>query len=314
MATVFAAASGASQAGGVTAVHTHSLIVDGRCVAATGDEEDQLWLAGAGAALRTVWSTEKGDRAVFYADFDWSEHEQGHFDQIYLQGNGPLGRWKVRAGRYFVPFGLLPSFNTEYLLLASHEEEFLGLRSDAGVQVLGYFDEFDYALSASLGAGTEWRVPEDKRGLFSGRLGWAGQSTNVGVSALYGYVLDQDADKTDRPRGIRLRRRLGVDATLYRGRAVLRAEVSGGSNSPGDDVSGTHDFGGAQAFWDFAFSPKWEWNTKYAYQDEAVDEHAAGLGITYTWGRHVRLRAAAERRWREHDTFDVGQAQLYAEF
>ncbi len=202
MATVvFVAASGALQAGGVAAVHTHTLIVDGRCVAATGDEEDPLWLAAAGAAIRTVLSTEKGDRAVFFADFDWSEHEQGHFDQIYLQGNGPLGRWKVRAGRYFVPFGLLPSFNTEYLLLASHEEEFLGLRSDAGVQVLGYFDDFDYALSASLGTGKEWRVPEDKRGLFSGRLGWAGQSTNAGVSGLYGYIVDEDAGKGGRPPG-----------------------------------------------------------------------------------------------------------------
>jgi hypothetical protein len=310
MVGIFVATSGALQAGGVTAVHTHSLIFDGRCVAATGDEEDPLWLAAAGAAVRTVVSTEKGDRAVFYADFDWSEHEQGHFDQIYLQGNGPLGRWKVRAGRYFVPFGLLPSFNTEYLLLASHEEEFLGLRSDTGVQVLGYFDDFDYALSASLGTGTEWRVPEDRGGLFAGRLGWAGQSTSAGVSGLYGYVVDEDTAG----KSARLRRRLGADATLHRGRSVFRAEVSGGTDSPGTDGSITHGFGAAQAFWDFAFSPKWEWNAKYAHLNEAMDEHVTGVGITYTLGRHVRLRAAAERRWREHDTFDVGQAQLYAEF
>ncbi len=324
-AVLLLSAAWSASAGDISVINAYSLRLDGRAVSSDANDKDSLWFARAGATMRSVFSTEKGDRAVFFADLDWNEHEPPAFDQLYFQLHGPLGKWKTRGGIFWLPFGLLATgFNTEHLLLQSHEEDFYGLRNDAGVQISGYVKSVDYAVAATMGGGC-FELADARRsggGAFSGRLGVEQETARLGASALYGSMLDSE-DACGRgsfpPAQETIRRRVGVDATVEKGRAMLRAEAAFGSTTPRFGAARTEPFFAGQAFWDFALSPQWEWNTKYAYKNEAEVEHWAGSGVTYAWKHQtnpiLKLRASVERRWRERqEPSHVAQTQVYVEF
>jgi len=78
---------------------------------------------------------------------------QMHFSNFYTVGNLGVGRPKVKAGQFVVPFGTLAEYDTHTLLLQTPYARTLGIRLDRGVGLEGFAGEWDYWLSVTSGNG-----------------------------------------------------------------------------------------------------------------------------------------------------------------
>lgn len=241
---------------------------------------------------RNVWSDDLGDRwiAVAQIDLDHNLSEVKPY-QVYGQYKGPLGRWNVRAGHAFVPFGLLATLDTERLLLHGIEEETIGIRLDTGLSVLGRAGAIDYVGAVSTGTGDPRHVGRSAAPLFSGRAAYVNGDSLFGLSVLSGEVATEDTSS--------IRKRLGaLDATMSLGRTTLRAEFVAGT------TDGETNAGGLLLA-DYSITPRFDLNGRYAQWDET---HSAAIGGTLRLDHGFAIRVAAQHHFR--DVTEAGQNEI----
>ena len=267
--------------------------------------EDRLNLEGVFLNFRKTWSDEMGDRwiAVIQSDFDDNFSRVKPY-QVYLQYKGPLGKWNIRSGHFLLPFGLLATYDTERLLLQGLEKTSLGIRKDTGVEALGRFGMWDYAVSVTDGLSDLKFIDSKANPVFTGRLAYVQDDWQIGISALAGRVLiDPDFGTGD---GDVRENRLAVDITRILGPAVIRAEASGGTDN------GCLVYGGL-VLADYALTPKMEVNSRVASWHGDSDSQSLGLGITYQIRQGLYIRLADTYDFRRKNKNEI-EGQIYYEF
>lgn len=268
---------------------------------------DARYRSGEAAELRSVflnwrkvWSDGLGDRWIGVAQVDL-QHDLSELRpyQLYAQYKGPLGRWNIRAGHAFVPFGLLATFDTERLLLHGIEEETIGIRLDTGVAVFGRAGAIDYIAAVSTGTGHPRDLGRSTAPLLTGRVAHVSGNYQLGMSMLGGDIVLSSAGP--------VRKRLGgIDATALLGRTTLRAELVAGS-SAGDTTAG------GLLLADYSLTPRFDLNGRYA---EWQKKRSAALGGTLRLDRGFGVRLAAQHHFNgrpEGGQNEIG-VQLYYEF
>lgn len=278
--------------------------LDGR-LRLRGDDAKAV-LEGAFLNARKVFGDEQGDRVIAVAQADADDNfERIRPYQTYLQYKGALGRWNLRAGHYLLPFGLLAYYDTERLLLQTIEYANFGIKLDTGVQALGYWDSWDYAVSVSEGVGRRRLSDVDGNKVVGVRLGWSSDETRIGLSGLAGDVLL--AEEVTRSATIRRTKRAALDAAVPWERWTARAELSGGTDD-GRDV------GGGFLGLDAALHPDLEANMKYAHWERSgASTNSAGAGLSYRFRPGLFLRAADEQEFHGRRSNTLS-AQVYYEF
>jgi hypothetical protein len=211
-----------------------------------------------GASLRRTFADARGDRLVFFALFEAEDDfNEDSMHEIYLQYKGPMGAWNVTAGRFGLPWGLLPGFSARRLLYDTAHDRLLGMDVDSGVMLSGVRGVLDYGLSLTRGYGPENSVDAGSHGIVIGRIGLTPGDTEeyvVGLSVAWGRSVtahgpEHSVERTVRrggrgtaahlvgghaPGGMSdpdraLHRTLaGLDGTLYLGRWLLRSELAAG--------------------------------------------------------------------------------------
>jgi len=247
-----------------------------------------------GLGVRQVFADAAGDRFTLFA-FAQARHDfsEEMVEQLYALYKGPLGAWVVTVGRFTVPFGLLPNYQTERLLLKTLEDATLGMLTDSGVMLSGVVHDFDYAVSLSQGVGVSgWRAVHGS-GLVSGRFGWQGtddQALRLGVSAAYGVTVPDTMHGGGHGvvHGAHDRRLIAVDAIKYSGTRVFRAEIAGGT------VDAEPFFG---AFWgvDVGVAPAVDLSVGHRYVYHGAERAFAVIGgFSFNNVFGFQVRAAQE--------------------
>ena len=262
-------------------------------------------LTGAFLNLRKVWSDGYGDRwiGVAQADFD-DNFQRVRPYQLYLQYKGPLGKWNLRAGHYLLPFGLLATYDTERLVLQGLEKTSLGIRKDTGIDALGRYGSWDYAVSLSHGLSDVRLYDSRANPVLTARVAYVQGDAQLGFSTLIGRVLLDPEFDLGRPDA--RERRFAIDATRSFGPLTMRAEAIAGTDN-GRTV------GGGVFLGDYALTPKLELNTRYAYWDTQNVGHGAGAGFSYQLHQGLFFRSAGTYQSRRDDHYGF-TLQLYYEF
>lgn len=281
---------------------------DVRYINTDGDEND-IELEGLFLNFRKVFSDEKGDRLIAVGQLDMDQNfEKIRPYQTYLQYKGPLGKWNIRAGHYILPFGLLSDYDTERLILKTIEDLSLGIKLDTGVELLGFWGDFDYAVSVSQGVGQNRLTDIDNDKLITARIGWQGEDISAGLSGLIGKVL------TEKDSGLRgeissnsvYEKRLGLDLTKYLGQLTLRGELDIGEDK-------NEIIGGGLLKADYALTPRLELNLKYAHWQRKGGRNFIGAGFSYQLFKGAFLRIADEYQFGKENE-NVATTQTYFEF
>lgn len=274
----------------------------------TAAEGTHLGLEGAFLNLRQTLSQGSADRWAFVLQGDSGENAASpHLYQAYGEWKGPLGRWKVRGGRFLVPFGLLAQIDSERLLLNTQEPLSLGLKLDEGLQVQGFTQGFDYA--AALTNGLRAHGP-----IFSGRLGQERESFTFGLSWLVGRLPETAGkESVELPNhvleGIPFvrKRRLGLDGTWNLGPTLLRAELVAGRD-------GDRFVRGAYAEGERALSSEWSFTVQAGHWRGAEERWRLGAGLARSLSHGMTLRAAALRERMPEGRGNAVVVQFYKEF
>lgn len=283
--------------------------VDSRFTHENHPRRDEVALKGLFLNLRQVWADESGDRwiGVGQVDFD-NNFEDIRPYQVYLQYKGPLGKWNVRAGHYLLPFGLLATYDTERFVLQGFEDTSLGIRKDTGIQFLGHWGAWDYAVSLSDGLGDIRLADSRANPVFTARLAHVKDDWQVGFSTLIGRPwarFEPLVGEEEASARFTQARRFALDATKSFGPLTIRAEAGGGTDN------GRGVWGGV-ALADYALLPKLDLNTRYAYWHRDGDSQSIGLGLSYNVWRGLFLRVADNYEFgkREKNAFTT---QIYFE-
>lgn len=194
------------------------------------------------ASARKTFSDSRGDRLTL---FGLLEAEDNFSDvmlhEVYGQYKGPMGAWNITAGRFGLPWGLLPGFSATRLLYDMPHGAVLGMSVDNGVMLSGVTGAFDYGVSITQGYGPRHTPDEFGHGLGVARIGFTPGDTeeiSLGMSAALGKSIrvharkndmGMDADMNVMDKDTALHRAVGgLDATLYLGRWLGRLELSAG--------------------------------------------------------------------------------------
>ena len=236
-----------------------------------------------GASVRKTFADEKGDRWIFFGLVEAEDNiDEIMMHELYGQYKGPLGAWNVTAGRFGLPWGLLPGFSASRLLYDMPHDRLLGMDVDSGLKVSGVVGALDYGISVTQGYGPHHTPHDLGHGLVVGRIGFTPGDTDefsVGVSGAWGRSRmahdDESTDMADMdPDRDVLRALGGVDATIYMGRLLGRIELASGRV---DHRSLTTAFAGL----DYALLPKLDLNLAVnAAWHGSDDEEAWFVGFT----------------------------------
>jgi len=212
---------------------------DARARVASGTSPDAT-LEIFGASVRKTFADDRGDRLILFALFESEKGFETSSDQslheIYAQLKGPLGAWNLTVGRFGLPWGLLPGFSARRLLYDTSHMRVLGMEVDSGVKLSGVRGPWDYGVSLTRGYGPRNTVDAGSNGIATGRIGITPGETeefSLGLSGAWGRSINVHAshhgglDHKDPDRAL-LRSVVGLDATLYLGRWLIRSEASAG--------------------------------------------------------------------------------------
>lgn len=257
-------------------------------------------LRGAFLNLRQVFSDSTGDRVMLVIQFDFEDNfTDSHFYNTYLHLKGPLGKINLKVGRYIVPFGLLAYYDTERLLIQTLDPVSLGMKTDVGAQLLGFYRRWDYAISLSNGVGQRWSDLDNNK-LVIARLGSEWDDLKLGLSYLNGKILASDAHAT-------YKNLFALDVERYISTAIFRFEGTLGTESQRSVRGGFFGF-------DYALSPNLELNSKYAIWKRDQTTHFIGVGFSFQFMPGIFFRVADNyqySRWEHENVFTI---QFYAEF
>ncbi|RJP43134.1 MAG: hypothetical protein C4548_07145 [Desulfobacteraceae bacterium] len=275
--------------GGVQA--TWNLSVDGDArYRLTEWEEHDADIHLVGASVRKTFSDNKGDRLIL---FGLVEAEDNFSDvmlhEVYGQYKGPMGAWNITAGRFGLPWGLLPGFSASRLLYDMPHGAVLGMNVDNGFMLSGVNGPLDYAASITQGYGPRGTPDDLNLSLGTARIGFTPGDTeefSIGVSAAVGksirvHAADPNGDADmNMDKDSALQRAVGgLDATLYLGRWLGRVELSAGRV---DHRSMTAGF----AAMDYALLPRFDLNfaaNLVWHGSEFKDEWFAGFTGKPPW-------------------------------
>lgn len=213
---------------------------------------------------------------------------------------GDPGRFNLRAGRFYLPFGLNAQTDTHGTLLQLSNDRLFGADRDWQVTAYGNASEhLDYLAGYVFGAGPDQKL-DGQAGMAVGRIGFNNgylfeRGLEAGVSGAFGERLDPHAG-SDGP----LRTwRLGADL-----RQRLDSEIGPftltGEAVAGEDEEATVWSGLAQADW-LIPNRRWGAAAQYAYfeREPAGDGHGRGID--------ERAGATLTRYFRN----DIGNAALH---
>ena len=213
---------------------------------------------------------------------------------------GDPGRFSLRAGRFYLPFGLNSQTDTHGTLLQLSNDRLFGADRDWQVTAYGSASEhLDYLAGYVFGAGPDQKL-DGQAGLAVGRIGLNSdylyaRGLEAGVSGAFGERVDPQAGIDGPVRtwrlGADLRKR--IDTGL--GPFTLTGEAAAG-----EDEESTVWSGLAQADW-LLPNRRWGAAAQYAYFERAPAGDGPGRGID------ERASAVLTRYFRN----DVGNAALH---
>lgn len=223
--------------------------------------------------FRKVFSDDLGDRWILSLQGD-AEHDlkEVRSYQSFLQYKGPLGKWNVRAGHFILPFGLLNDFDTERLLLQSHEEETIGVKLDTGVSVFGFTEDWNWGIALTSGLGLRWVSRYKDTYLTTLRLSKKLEDLTLGGSILFGEVVPDDEFPLHQDK-IR-QQKIALDGVYEFDQWITRLELLFGREE-GNSMRGL------QGFFDYRLSNFWELNFTGSSIVRQVSEHEVGAGIGF---------------------------------
>lgn len=270
------------------------------------DGASMFAIDGAFVNLRHLIADSTGDRVILIMQLDFEDNfNSSHFYNTYAQLKGGLGRRNVRLGRYILPFGILNYYDTERLPLHTLDPVSLGIKTDLGASVFGFVGPLDYILSVSNGAGRLWEDPDDNKAI-TGRLGLNWSGTKFGLSYLNGLIVSH-AENEDVGIPVYMER-AALDIEQLAGVALLRGELVLGRD-------GSQTVAGGYFGLDYALSPQFEVNAKYALWNSSRAVHFPGIGLSYAIVPGAFLRLADTIEIRNGDiTNHEFRLQFYAEF
>ncbi len=229
----------------------------------------------------------------------WTYETHNAYAEFYSLLGAP-GRFNLRAGRYYLPFGLNAQTDTHGTLLQLSNDRLFGADRDWQVTAYGSASEhLDYLVGYVFGAGPDQKL-DGQAGMAVGRLGLNSDSLyarglEAGVSGALGERVDPHADMDGPIRtwrlGADLRQR--IDTAL--GPFTLTGEAAAG-----EDEEATVWSGLAQADW-LLPSRRWGAAAQYFYfeREPVGDGHGGGID--------ERASATLTRYFRN----DVGNAALH---
>ncbi len=213
---------------------------------------------------------------------------------------GPPGRFNLRAGRYYLPFGLNAQTDTHGTLLQLSNDRLFGAERDWQLTAYGNASEhLDYLAGYVFGAGPDQKL-DGQAGMAAGRLGLNSdylyaRGLEAGVSGAYGERVDPHAGIDGVIRtwrlGADLRKRIDTDLGPF----TLTGEAAAG-----EDEEATVWSGLAQADW-LQPGRRWGAAAQYFYfeREPVGDGHGGGID--------ERTSAVLTRYFRN----DVGSAALH---
>lgn len=160
-------------------------------------------------------------------------------DSIDIEAHNAYGRFKllygkadIWVGHYEPAFGQEPQMDTYSTHLQTIAMKNIGFKMDWGAGVRGVFTGWDYHLTSTLGSGMGIYFKGNY--LLAGRLGFGETALtdyNLGLSALYGNVVNTSAGRRLVSEDLTVKKRIGVDAAyLYRS-FDIKGEVDYGTDS-----------------------------------------------------------------------------------
>ena len=229
----------------------------------------------------------------------WSYETHNAYAEFYNLLGEP-GRFSLRAGRYYLPFGLNAQTDTHGTLLQLSNDRLFGADRDWQVTAYGNASEhLDYLAGYVFGAGPDQKL-DGQAGMAVGRIGLNGdylyaRGLEAGVCGAFGERVDPHAGIDGPIRtwrlGADLRKRLdsGIGPFTLTGEAAA-----------GEDEESTVWSGLAQADW---LHPRRRWGVaaQYFYFEREPAGHGHGGGID------ERAIATLTRYFRN----DVGNAALH---
>lgn len=229
----------------------------------------------------------------------WTYETHNAYAEFYNVLGAP-GRFSLRAGRYYLPFGLNAQTDTHGTLLQLSNDRLFGADRDWQVTAYGSASEhLDYLAGYVFGAGPDQKL-DGQAGMAVGRIGLNSDSLyarglEAGVSGAFGERVDPHA---------------GIDGSIrtWRLGADLRKRIDTGLGpftltgeaATGEDEEATVWSGLVQADW-LLPSRRWGAAAQYAYFERETTGHGHGGGID------ERASAVATRYFRN----DVGNAALH---
>lgn len=233
--------------------------------------QNRLNIEKTAITLKKIFSDRKGDRFILFTKGEWEEDfHDSSLEQAYLQYKGPMGRWNITSGRFLIPFGLLPNYDTEWLLVKSQEDKTIGMKYDSGIKLSGIRGGFDYAISITQGVGIRRWTDIDDDKVVTLRVGYEGrdfEDLKIGFSSLVGKVLLNDGKAINK-------KLLAVDLMKQKGPFAGRGELVLGRNSEENLI-------GAFLGVDYSLFPRVELNLAYAYFHRENFSDVSTIGITY---------------------------------
>jgi len=234
---------------------------DGRVLVA---DETEAQFYATSLSLRRVFADSGGDRLEAFLMLEaMHDFEELMLGESYLRYKGPMGSWNVRGGRFRVPYGLLPGYSTERLLVTTPELFTIGIFHDDGVELSGIKGSLEYAASYTNG--------EHSEDVGVARLGYRGvdfESPWGGISFFAGKVLSAG--------GPVKKQLFALDLTKNHGLFVFRGEVHAGKEAGATLV-------GAFLGTDYGLLPTIDLNLAATYVEvgEGTRSARADLGLSY---------------------------------
>lgn len=192
------------------------------------DEKNKITdMQSIGLEVLKRFSDKKGDWASLFVQFhvDTAAHWDYELHDAYFKYTGPYrGRFFLKVGHFDVPFGLETNVDTHMTLVQLMSMRNVGFKRDWGISAGGQLDDLDYEFALTRGMGKEYNERGENY-LISGRIGTpADENFSIGLSALYGQVID--------PMAVMRASKMGAPTTWF-----------GRTEKPGDDIVRRHRVG-----------------------------------------------------------------------
>lgn len=217
----------------------------------------------------------------------------------------------VRAGRFYVPYGLQPWIDTHGTLLQAPIMGVVGMERDWGVAIEGQNDTLEYQLGLTRGSGMEF-FQRDNNYILAGKVSTPriGEHLNdwVGGSFLLGNIFDPAgvgklrsfdmAEKESRFADEIVRKwRIGMDGQIIVGPMRLRAEVSTGQDEGREEILAEF----AEVKYSFGNDNRWAANLQFENLTQNINSAGSDSdttlrgGLIYNFSANYNLQLVVSR-------------------